>query len=125
MVQRRARRKPTPGPDGARCSFCGKPGELVERLIAGPGVWICDECVGLCDEILAKESTAGFGSLEQKSDDELLAGMARLDASRTQVEQAVDHYAQALRERGVSWARIGEALGISRQSAWERFTAAD
>lgn len=122
MVQRRARRTAVPA-QAPRCSFCGKPGDLVERLIAGPGVWICNECVGLCNGILAKESAAGFGSLDQQSDDDLLAGMARLDASRTQVEQAVDQYALELRDRGVSWTRIGEALGISRQSAWERFTA--
>lgn len=123
MVQRRARRTSVPV-SGSCCSFCGKGGELVERLIAGPGVWICNECVGLANEILANESTTGFGSLGHKSDDELLAGMARLDASRAQVEQAVDEYARTLRERGVSWTRIGEALGISRQSAWERFSAA-
>ena len=36
------------------CSFCGKAQELVQRLIAGPGgVCICDECVTLCNEILA------------------------------------------------------------------------
>ena len=35
------------------CSFCGKPQSQVRRLIAGPDVYICDECVKLCDEILA------------------------------------------------------------------------
>ena len=34
------------------CSFCGKPEQIVERLIVGPGVYICDECVALCVEIL-------------------------------------------------------------------------
>ena len=34
------------------CAFCGKPQSLVKRLIAGPGVYICDECVGLCKNIL-------------------------------------------------------------------------
>ena len=34
------------------CSFCGKDESQVERLIAGPGVFICNECVSLCDEIL-------------------------------------------------------------------------
>ena len=37
------------------CSFCGKPQSQVRRLIAGPDVYICDECVKLCDEILAEE----------------------------------------------------------------------
>ncbi|HNZ63696.1 MAG TPA: ClpX C4-type zinc finger protein, partial [Bacillota bacterium] len=34
------------------CSFCGKTEDQVERLIAGPGVYICNECVLLCDEML-------------------------------------------------------------------------
>jgi len=42
-----------------QCSFCGKPEPLVERLITGPGVYICDECVALCVQILEDESRAG------------------------------------------------------------------
>lgn len=41
------------------CSFCGKPQEQVSRLIAGPnGVYICDQCVALCNEILTDEGIA-------------------------------------------------------------------
>jgi ATP-dependent Clp protease ATP-binding subunit ClpX len=40
-----------------RCSFCGKAQQQVKRLIAGPGgVYICDECVHLCVEIIESES---------------------------------------------------------------------
>ena len=35
-----------------RCSFCGKPQSLVNRLVAGNGVYICDECVRLCMSII-------------------------------------------------------------------------
>ena len=38
-----------------KCSFCGKNQEQVKRLIAGPGVYICDECIELCSEIIADE----------------------------------------------------------------------
>ena len=38
-----------------RCSFCGKAQENVKRIIAGPGVYICDECVGLCSNIIEEE----------------------------------------------------------------------
>ena len=38
-----------------RCSFCGKSREQVRKLIAGPTVYICDECVGLCNDIMAEE----------------------------------------------------------------------
>jgi ATP-dependent Clp protease ATP-binding subunit ClpX len=38
------------------CSFCGKSHEEVSKLIAGPKVHICDECVNICNDLLAKES---------------------------------------------------------------------
>lgn len=41
-----------------RCSFCGKTQDQVKRIIAGPGVHICDECVGLCSEIIEEEIKA-------------------------------------------------------------------
>jgi hypothetical protein len=36
------------------CSFCGKRQDQVRKLVAGPGVWICDQCVALCVEIVAE-----------------------------------------------------------------------
>jgi|UniRef100_A0A7V4DDP6 ATP-dependent Clp protease ATP-binding subunit ClpX len=42
-----------------RCSFCGKTQQEVRKLIAGPGVYICDECVELCNEILKEDSRKG------------------------------------------------------------------
>jgi len=38
-----------------KCSFCGKPQEQVRKLVAGPGVYICDECIELCTEIIDEE----------------------------------------------------------------------
>ncbi len=38
-----------------RCSFCGKSQEQVRKLIAGQGVYICDECINLCQEIIEEE----------------------------------------------------------------------
>jgi ATP-dependent Clp protease ATP-binding subunit ClpX len=43
------------GPEHLTCSFCGKPQRQVRKLIAGPGVYICDECVELCNEIVDEE----------------------------------------------------------------------
>ncbi|MBI4752764.1 ATP-dependent Clp protease ATP-binding subunit ClpX [Candidatus Desantisbacteria bacterium] len=40
------------------CSFCGKTQEAAKKLVAGPGVFICDECVGLCNEIIGDEWTS-------------------------------------------------------------------
>ncbi len=39
-----------------KCSFCGKPQDQVRRIVAGPGVYICDECISLCQEIVAEDS---------------------------------------------------------------------
>jgi len=38
-----------------RCSFCGKTSVEVKKLVAGPGVYICDGCVALCGEMIAEE----------------------------------------------------------------------
>jgi ATP-dependent Clp protease ATP-binding subunit ClpX len=44
-----------------KCSFCGKSQDQVRKLIAGPGVYICDECIDLCNEILDEELVDGHG----------------------------------------------------------------
>ncbi|MCK9239862.1 ATP-dependent Clp protease ATP-binding subunit ClpX [Desulfocurvus sp.] len=59
--------KKTGLPPELSCSFCGKGQDEVQRLIAGPDVYICDECVGLCNEIIAQE---GVG--EETQDGRLL-----------------------------------------------------
>ena len=38
-----------------KCSFCGKNQDQVRKLVAGPGVYICDECIELCNEIIEEE----------------------------------------------------------------------
>jgi ATP-dependent Clp protease ATP-binding subunit ClpX len=43
------------GGDLVKCSFCGKSQKQVKKLIAGPGVYICDECIELCNDIIAEE----------------------------------------------------------------------
>ena len=46
---------PNNAPKNIRCSFCGQPQESVKKIIAGPGVYICDECVNLCNGIIENE----------------------------------------------------------------------
>ena len=46
------------GGDLLKCSFCGKSQKQVKKLIAGPGVYICDECIELCNEIIEEELSA-------------------------------------------------------------------
>jgi ATP-dependent Clp protease ATP-binding subunit ClpX len=50
--------------DLLKCSFCGKSQKQVRKLIAGPGVYICDECIELCNEIIEEELGAASTSLE-------------------------------------------------------------
>lgn len=122
------------------CSFCNKSQFDVLKLVAGPGVYICNECIDLCTQIIAEELARKDGrgddtspsteshapppikAWEGLSDEDLLAEMVRAHAAHQNVDRAVAHHVAALRARGVSWARIGEALGMTRQSAWERFS---
>lgn len=62
------------------CSFCGKSQKQVVKLIAGPGVYICDECIALCVEIIADESGAMAG-------DEASAAAHRLHAELQEVRR--------------------------------------
>ena len=127
-------------PETVSCSFCGKSQHDVAQVVAGPGVYICNECVALCHQIIDEEldlnngreaigkRTATSGAPpalkagDELSDEELLAEMVRVHASHQNVDRAVAEHVAALRSRGISWARIGEALGMTRQSAWERFS---
>ena len=48
-----------------KCSFCGKPQEVVKKIIAGPGVYICDECITLCQDIIDEEMYEPIERYEQ------------------------------------------------------------
>lgn len=61
-----------------RCSFCGKSQEEVYRLIAGPGVWICNECVDLCNIILADEKAETSSPGKDSSPDRTRESAAEL-----------------------------------------------
>ena len=111
------------------CSFCAKPASAVEKVIAGPGVYICNECVELCNDVLRSEQEDPSGSGARLSaweggmtDDQLLDQLPRVAAAGAQTEASLQRLVTLLRERRVTWARIGTALQITRQSAWERFS---
>jgi hypothetical protein len=108
-----------------RCSFCGKQHTEVGKLVAGPGVYICDGCVNLCVDVMAEATHAEPPSLPEwatLSDDELLQRIPFIASSAANIEAGLRDRVEELRDRGVSWARIGAALGMTRQSAWERFS---
>ena len=110
-----------------RCSFCGKGKDKVRRLVAGPGVFICDQCVQLCNEVLQSERQRSELSIGPDSEvaevllEELRINAAGLKQSEEQLQRAVD----LLRKNQVAWSRIGEAIETSRQAAWERFSGED
>ena len=68
------------------CSFCGKSQKEVKKLIAGPTVYICDECIGLCNDIIAEEVVAEADALvadvDRGTGNELFDFFLRLAAER-------------------------------------------
>ena len=77
-----------------RCSFCGKSSDLVERLVAGPGVYICNECIELCNNILDEEygySEAGDQTRTPGKRRKDTAEPARL-ALPAEMKQVLDDY---------------------------------
>jgi len=115
----------TEGRVTASCSFCLKPSSEVAKLVAGPGVYICDECVDLCRQIIASPPSLPpqLTSWEEGLDlDGVLASLPRMAAAGEQVESNLSRFVKRARNLGATWAAIGGSLGMTRQSAWERFS---
>jgi hypothetical protein len=109
----------------ASCSFCLKPETAVAKLVAGPGVYICDECVDLCRQIITSPPSLPpeLTSWEEGLDlDGVLASLPRMAAAGAQVESNLSRFVKRARELGATWAAVGTSLGMTRQSAWERFS---
>jgi hypothetical protein len=107
------------------CSFCLKPSNEVAKLVAGPGVFICDECVDLCRQIISSPPSLppGRTSWEEELDLEaVLASLHRMAAAGVQVESSLLRFVKQARALGATWAAIGTSLGVTRQSVWERFS---
>ncbi len=89
----------TESSDLLKCSFCGKSQKQVKKLIAGPGVYICDECIDLCNEIieeeLAETSELGLEKLPKPREifeflDQYVIGQS--DAKRSLAVAVYNHY---------------------------------
>jgi len=93
----------------------------VSRLIGGPGVYICDACVGVCNRIL-EATPVEFVNWHAMTDEKLLGALQIAEATVDATHAVLQAQVQELRRRQVSWHAIGRALGISRQAAWERFS---
>lgn len=105
------------------CSFCGKTDQEVEKLAAGPGgLHICNECVETCRLVMAgAEIPPETFDPNSWPTERLIGALAALDATAETYKEQLARAVDALRGREVSWAKIAQPLGISRQSAWERF----
>jgi ClpX C4-type zinc finger len=107
------------------CSFCFKSQHQVKMLISGPAsIFICDECVELCNECIAGRfpDKSKFPSPEELPTERLLERLQPIEETVQGKSNQLQTVVDLLRSREVSWAQIGTALGISRQSAWERFS---
>jgi ATP-dependent Clp protease ATP-binding subunit ClpX len=111
-------------PETLYCSFCFKSQHEVKKLIAGPaGVFICDECVELCNQIIADSPPPPKPmSLDEVPTERLLERLSPIEQTVQGKGGQLQSVIDLLRAREVSWADIGAALGMSRQSAWERFS---
>ena len=107
----------------ANCSFCGKPNTEVRKLIAGPGVKICDQCVILCNEVIAEVDDAPDSVRRSKepSTERLLTWLPSIADTLGSVEREIVEKAAELREHDVSWSRIAEALRMTESEAAKRF----
>lgn len=95
-----------------KCSFCGKSQDQVRKLIAGPGVYICDQCIDLCSEIIEEELESGDMLYDSDSDinllkpkemkeflDEYVVGQE--DAKRVLSVAVYNHYKRVLSEKSM------------------------
>lgn len=113
--------------EGRICSFCGTPGgpgtDLL--LLGGLGAQVCATCIDDFHSIVHdrdKVAEAKVFPWDTMTDAEVLATLPLILASAEQNAAFAREWVDLLRERGISWAEIGNTLGVSRQAAWERFS---
>jgi hypothetical protein len=130
--QDRTSRAATSTKDGiVSCSFCGKPDSKVQQLVAGPGVYICNECVELSTTIIedaahtsAEESARRRSQFYDRSPEDVLAMLPALARSAARVEAELAGWIGRLREQGTDWQTIAGAAGMSADAARQRFETA-
>jgi len=98
-------------------------------MVASPLAAICRSCAERAVAMLAARTEDGdleapTAPWETMTSEDLLTRLPEVAAAGQQVEQHLSEWVRVARDRGISWARIGASLGMTRQSAWERFKAA-
>lgn len=77
---------------GYYCSFCGKSQDEVNKIIAGPDVYICDECVGLCEEIIRQDmvgDSEGFSGVSVLKPAEIMAHLNQYVIGQTEAKKSL------------------------------------
>lgn len=112
----------------AFCSFCDKPNTAVQRLVAGPGVTICNECVELSAMVIEEagratpeEATARRAAHRHPSTEDLLAALPALVRAADRVEGELADSVARLREQRTEWEVIARAASMSVDAARTRF----
>lgn len=108
------------------CSFCLRSREETGLLVGAPTAAICRDCAAGALVLFRESSPDAHRSLPDApwatlNDDELLERLPQVALARDQVEAHLRRWVGVARDRNISWASIGQSLGMSRQSAWERF----
>ena len=108
------------------CSFCGKRGTDDTRFAGGLGALMCTECLESFAAAFAAPENANVKIIgwsdEDMTDADMLARLPLIAATASQVDRYLRAWVARIRERHISYAEIGKALGVSRQAAWERFS---
>lgn len=107
------------------CSFCGKPEDEIKKLVAGPrAIHICNECVDVCVAVMEGEDTGMSRAFDPRTwpQDRLLAILRPVAATVDGYREHLQAIVETLRAQDVSWGVIAKGLGVSRQTAWERFS---
>lgn len=113
-------------PVGRVCSFCGLIGTADTRFAGGLGAMICVDCLEFYHDVFANpehDQAIRRPPWERMSDAEMLDGLRNILRSQEQSARFLSDWVALIRERKISWAAIGRVLGMSRQAAWERFSA--
>jgi hypothetical protein len=113
----------------ASCSFCKKNNRQVTKLIAGPGVYICNECVVLCDHLIEEEGTPEDSARRQaqfvnRSAAEVLAMLPALARTAEEVETELRRWVLRLRQLDTGWEEIACVLELSEEEVRRRFQIA-
>jgi hypothetical protein len=115
----------------ATCSFCGKSNTAVKRLVAGPGAFICNECVDLSAAIIAatadmtsEESARLRGRARDLPVQDILDMLPGLARAATRAEAELARWVGRLRDYGTDWPRIADVLGTGADDARRRFDPA-